>query len=224
MPNLPVPPPPHAAMLKKPHAGPPVAHDVLLSVTYVSQTNIGGSLKGTGGRAEKNGCWYAAVQMLGYYREVGPRLGVPQQYVQSNGAPREVTKEGIQPLPMGDNYLQLVANERLASIPLPADKTWTCEKLAALLRHCGPLYVRTKVLDKDGVHTHGHIVVLIGAKPSRQTVIVHDPARGPNIEQSIGRFNRRLNWDDSRSFYTLMYKPRAEARKPAIKPATPRHR
>ena len=57
--------------------------DIILSVPYVSQLNIGGG-PAHGGRHDPTGCWYASICMLGYYREAGPRLGVPEQYVKGN--------------------------------------------------------------------------------------------------------------------------------------------
>ncbi|QBQ98963.1 papain-like cysteine protease family protein [Paraburkholderia pallida] len=182
--------------------------DILLSVPYVSQVNIGGHIHAGAGRTERMGCWYAAVSMLGYYREIGPRLGVPAQYVKPDGTPHEVDAKGnIQPRGMGANYPVLVTNEGLSMVPLPADKQWTCEKLATILRDCGPCYVRTKLFDAKGAHVGGHIVVLIGSKPSANTVVIHDPAKGPNIEITIDDLNKRFNWDDTPlAQYSMMCK------------------
>jgi hypothetical protein len=62
--------------------------DIILTVPFVSQLNIGGSPL-AGGRHDPTGCWYAAISMLGYYREIGPRLGVPEQYVRPDGTPQK---------------------------------------------------------------------------------------------------------------------------------------
>jgi len=183
--------------------------DILLSVPFVTQVNIGGHAAAGGGRTENMGCWYAAVSMLGHFRELGPRLGVPAQYVKPDGTPHQVTAQGIQPLGMGANYQKLVDNEGLSIIAQPADKKWTCDKLAQLLRDSGPLYMRTKLFNAGGVFVGGHILVLVGAKPSTKTVIVHDPAKGPNIEFGIDELNRRFNWDNTPvSKYSMMCKLR----------------
>lgn len=181
--------------------------DIVLSVPFVTQVNIGGHVDAGLGRTERMGCWYAAISMLGYNREVGPRLGVPAQYVNRDGSPRVDARGHVQPLGMGANYATLVANERLTLISIPADKKWTCEKLVELLRDCGPCYMRTKLYDHNGIFVGGHIIVLIGSKPSSRTVIVHDPAKGPSIEFSIDELNSRFNWDNTPvAQYSMMCK------------------
>jgi Papain-like cysteine protease AvrRpt2 len=182
--------------------------DILLTVPYVSQVNIGGHIGAGLGRTEEMGCWYAAVSMLGYYREAGPRLGVPSQYVKSDGTPHQVDRSGgIQPRGMGANYPELVKNEGLTLIPLPTDKKWTCEKLATLLRDNGPCYMRTKLFTATGTFVGGHILVLIGAKASTNMVVIHDPDAGPNIELSIADLNQKFNWDETPlSKYSMMCK------------------
>ncbi|MGI9280485.1 MAG: papain-like cysteine protease family protein [Endozoicomonas sp.] len=68
--------------------------DIYLNVPYVTQKKIGGHIIGGETREDPTGCWYAAVSMLGYYREQGPRLGVPSQYVKLNGQPQKVDNKG----------------------------------------------------------------------------------------------------------------------------------
>lgn len=119
---------------------------------------------------------------------------------------------------MGANYPLLVQNEGLTLVPLPSDRRWTAARWAELLRDCGPCYMRTKVYDANGHSVGGHIIVLVGAKTSTNTVTVHDPAKGPNIELSIDDHNRRFSWDVTPvSQYSMMCKlpqrsrPRADA-------------
>jgi hypothetical protein len=103
-------------------------------------------------------------------------------------------------------YVELVKNEGLTLIPLPANRQWSCDQLAALLRDCGPIYVRRGWL-KNGVLTGGHAVVLVGARGSTGTVIIHDPgSRGHDWECSIDEFNGFIKWDGSTSKYTMMCK------------------
>src|SRR5262249_53874052 len=125
--------------------------DILLSVPYVTQVSIGGHVVIGLGRTENMGCWYAAVSMLGCYREAGPRLGKPAQYVKADGKPLQLDAKGnIHALGMGENYPKLVKNEGLTLIPLPESRQWMCDKLADLLRDCGPCYMRTKLYGADG--------------------------------------------------------------------------
>lgn len=203
--------------------------DILLDVPFVTQVNIGGHVGAGHGRTEQMGCWYAAASMLGYYREAGPRLGVPAQYVKPDGTPQGVDAKGdIQPLGMSNNYPALVENEGLTLIPLPADKKWTSDKLAELLRDCGPCYMRTKIFDANGVFLGGHIIVLIGVKSTANVVIVHDPARGPNIEMSIDDLNAKFNWDATTvAKYSMMCKlpaPQTRSRSNAVSLNAPQTR
>lgn len=172
-----------------------------LNVPYVSQVNIGGHIEGEEGRTERMGCWYAAACMLGYFRENGPRLGMPSQYLTSNGLPRLIGGT-LQPAAMGKNTPELAANEGWKQLPLPQDKAWTCEQLITILQKCGPCYMRTK-----SSPTVGHILVLVGADSDAKTVTVHDPARGPNRTFPIDDLNRIFKWDGERARYSMMYKP-----------------
>lgn len=186
--------------------------DVHLKVPYVSQLNIGGSPL-QGGRHDPTGCWYAAICMLGYYREIGPRLGVPEQYVKPDGSPQKTDlgfrggKGATAALGMGSNYEKLMDNEGLITVPLPAGKQWSSAQLAGILTKFGPCYVRRGFV-RDGKLTGGHAIVLVGAKPSDDAVIVHDPWTGPNQQMSIDEFNRVFKFNDVRaSKYSMMYKP-----------------
>src|SRR5262249_26057708 len=101
--------------------------DIYLNVPYVPQLRIGGHVAGGATREDENGCWYAAACMLGYYREQGPRRGVPEQYVRPDGTPQATDARGnTAALPMDVNYPKLKQNEGLTTIPLPADRRWTC--------------------------------------------------------------------------------------------------
>jgi hypothetical protein len=191
--------------------------DILLTVPFVSQLNIGGSPL-AGGRHDPTGCWYAAISMLGYYREIGPRLGVPEQYVKPDGTPQK-TDLGFQggrgataSLAMGHNYEKLMKNEGLMTVPLPQGKSWSTEQLAGILTKFGPCYVRRGFI-RDGKLTGGHAIVLVGALASADQVVVHDPWKGPNQKMSIAEFNRVFKFNDARAAsYSMMYKPVASSR------------
>lgn len=174
--------------------------DIYLNVPFVTQMNIGGHVPGRGTRDDPTGCWYASISMLGYYREQGPRLGVPSLYVNPDGTPQKTDAKGNVAAKAigGVNYDTLVANEGLTAIPLPANKTWTCEKLAEILRDCGPCFIR-RGFRKNGVLTGGHAIVLVGARTSDNKVVCHCPTRGPDQEYTIVQFNDFFKWDDPRA-------------------------
>jgi hypothetical protein len=179
--------------------------DIYLDVPYVSQLNIGG---GAGvGHNEINGCWYASVCMLGYYREVGPRLGVPERYKNPDGSPRVGSTGGADPLPITPNEMpELLKNEGLTKVPLPSNKAWTADGLAEILRTSGPCLVGRGFRDTKGLLIGGHFIVLIGAKDSNKTVTVHDPAYGPNITCPLSMFNDFFPWDRPEAPYLMTVK------------------
>jgi hypothetical protein len=191
--------------------------DTILNVPYVSQLSIGGS-PARGGRHDPTGCWYAALSMVGYYREAGPRLGVPEQYVKPDGTAQKTDlgfrggRGATAALGMGSNYDKLMNNEGLVTVPLPTGKSWSTEQLAIILQKFGPCYVRRGFI-KNGQLTGGHAIVLVGAVASSNTVIVHDPWKGANQKMSIDEFNQVFKFHDARAAkYSMMYKPAANAR------------
>ena len=183
--------------------------DIYLNVPYVSQLNIGSKAGPNGGRNDPTGCWYAAISMIGYYYEAGPRLGVPEQYVKPSGAPQKADKWGnTAAFGMGKNYDKLLENENLVTVPLPKDKIWTCMKLVQILNQHGPCYVRRGFINQ-GKLVGGHAVVLVGAKTSSNEVILHDPWTGPDKHMSIADFNKVFKWEGERATkYSIMHKAR----------------
>jgi hypothetical protein len=172
--------------------------DIYLDVPYVSQMKIGGHAGP--GHDEITGCWYASTCMLGYYREAGPRLGVPALYA-TPGPTGNPNPKPISP----DTFPVLAQNEGLTPIPLPADKKWTCEKLAEILRECGPCLVGRGF--RVGAELKGgHIIVVVGARTSDNLVIIHDPAVGPNLTLPIDGFNNVFPWDRPEAKWLMMVK------------------
>ena len=186
--------------------------DIYLDVPFVSQLNIGGH--SGQGRDETNGCWYATCCMIGYYHEQGPRLGVPSQYVKPNGAPQDVDKNGnTAPLPVGPALFPVIAkNEGLVQVPLPKDKKWTSDGLAEVLRECGPCFVG-RGFNQNGKLVGGHIICLVGARGSDNTVTVHDPWTGPNQTMSISDFNAIYPWNRPEAAWLMMTRaPKVQTR------------
>jgi len=112
---------------------------ILLDVPHVSQNDIGGHT-GHVHHSEQNGCWYATTCMVSYFREAGPRLGVPAQYARD---PKD-------PDPIGKRYRELKLNEGYEGVPLPAAKKWTEFKLYNVLENYGPCYVRRGYRNNKG--------------------------------------------------------------------------
>lgn len=161
--------------------------DIWLDVPYITQLNIGGHAGQ--GRDETNGCWYASTCMLGYYREQGPRLGVPSQYA-TPGPDGNPDPKPISPATLPT----LAANEGLTQVPLPQSKAWTCDGLAEILRECGPILIGRGFI-KGGHLTGGHIIVVVGARATDGIVIIHDPAVGANLTLPIDKFNGIFPWN-----------------------------
>lgn len=175
---------------------------ILLDVPYMPQLNIGGHVEGFIGHSEQNGCWYASTCMIGYFWEVGPRLGVPAQYA---GNPTD-------PKPMGARYQELATNEHFAPVPLPSNKAWTADGLMDVLGQYGPCYVRRGFRNSSGALTGGHAVVLVGANNGNSQVAILDPWKNSKNPTGlrfypVAEFNDFFKWEGALAAkYSLMYK------------------
>jgi hypothetical protein len=126
--------------------------------------------------------------MLGYYREQGPRLGVPERYDNTTSGPPD-------PRPITPASLPTLAqNEGLTQVPLPAAKAWTIDGLAAILRECGPILIGRGFTTSTGL-VGGHIIVVVGTIGQGALVVLHDPEVGPNKTLTIDQFNAVFPWD-----------------------------
>lgn len=178
---------------------------ILLDVSHVGQRDIGAHA-GHESRSEVNGCWYAATCMVSYFWEIGPRLGVPEQYA-----------GGHDPQPMGARYGDLKANENYEGVLLPAAKIWTAVQLYKVLENHGPCYVRRGFRDATtGQLTGGHAIVLIGCSISANQVCILDPwyskdggGAGANKwrqHHSLDAFNDFFKWQEWMPRISLMYR------------------
>ena len=191
-----------------------MANFIDLDVPFVSQRDIG-IHTGTKSHSEQNGCWYASTCMVSYFWEIGPRLGVPEQYTSQ--------PDHHDPAGMGARYDQLVDNEGFQKYPVPTSNTWTIEELFNVVKDKGPCYVRRGFRDKKGNLTGGHAIVLKGANKDTKQVAMLDPwekytkpvkvfgktlikskHRGREV-YSLDEFNDFFKFD-SRRQYSLMYK------------------
>lgn len=188
----------------------------MLDVPFVTQMKVGAHAGGNYYN-DTTGCWYAGICMIAYYYAPGPRQGVPAQFTISKftrDKDDKVTKvKAIVAEPMGARYEELMANEGLATVPLPGGKQWTCESLCDILATKGPCFVRRGFRNKTtGVLTGGHIIVLVGCKISSRKVYYHCPTKGPSQEVTIEAFNDMFKWDDPKAAkYSMMCKPNASA-------------
>lgn len=74
------------------------------------------------------------------------------------------------------------AGVRVYSLPLPHDRRWTPQLLAAFLQKSGPIICQGAM----------HFVLLTGIHEGH--VFIHDPWRGQNLTYTLDEFNRWLAW------------------------------
>ncbi len=130
-------------------------------------------------------CWYASACMVAYFREAGPRLGIPGRWTANNGV-------GLA------DFALLAQNEGLVAIKSPA-AALTAQQLEVMLRNNGPLWCAGQW---DGV---GHIVVLTGVGDGNVYINDPSPSVGRRVE-TVAWFNQKL---DNHVAGCLMYKPKS---------------
>ena len=134
-----------------------------------------------------NSCWYASACMVAYYREQGPRLGLPERWAANTGI-------GIA------DFVRLAKAEGLSSIPFPAWSTLSARLLEMVVGYCGPIWCAGQW---DGVP---HIVVLTGVADGN--VYINDPAPctvGARRIETAAWFRERL---DSHVRNCMLYRRR----------------
>ena len=128
-------------------------------------------------------CWYASVCMVAYFREAGPRLGLPEKWKANNGIQIK-------------DFIALAQAEGLKVVTSPTSNL-TEQQLTVLLRNNGPIWCAGRW---DGVP---HIVVLTGVENGQVYINDPNPARGRRVE-SLAWFNQKL---DKHVPGCMMYKP-----------------
>lgn len=176
---------------------------VYLDVPYVPQTG------------DPTGCWYASACMIGYFFEVGPRMGVPQLYTRSlspqlqqflgvTAATGHVATGTAQSawLMQGTGMTEheaLARNEHLSPVPHCAHPThqYTAKWLENYLRKHGPVFFYW--MKTAGGQTYGHASVMVGVRDNGR-MIYHDPESAANQEMHLS------NWEPIRQRwqYALM--------------------
>ena len=132
----------------------------------------------------KMSCWYAAVCMVAYFREAGPRLGLPDKWNANSGINLK-------------DFTKLAQAEGLVAVRSPANKL-TEQQLEVLLRNNGPIWCAGKW---DGAP---HIVVLTGVEKGKVYINDPSPSKGKRVE-TLEWFNQKL---DNHVQGCMMYKPR----------------
>lgn len=164
---------------------------IRLDVPYFTQLGIG-ARPGVAGRDDPTGCWYASACMIGAFYESGPRLGVPQLWV--NGRHRVVSAPANGAA--GVDYFEILCrNEQLVPNPMSADPLFDFEgsDIEGLLRGQGPIMLFWH--KPAGRGSYQHASVIFGADGN--TLSYHDPERAPDSRMSVDDFNRwrqRMRW------------------------------
>ncbi len=130
-------------------------------------------------------CWYASVCMVAYFREAGPRLGLPDKWNANTGINLK-------------DFIKLAQAEGLVSIKSPVSNL-TEQQLETFLRNNGPIWCAGKW---DGAP---HIVVLTGVEKGKVYINDPSPVKGKRIE-TLAWFNQKL---DKHVQNCMMYKPRS---------------
>ena len=125
-------------------------------------------------QARQMSCWYAAVCMVNYYFEVGPRQGLPQVWKDN---------KGITPA----RFVDLAKNEGLADATTfrGAANTYGQIQLYLALYWLGPLWCAGSWFGFK------HIIVLTGVKGGE--VIINDPDGGVEKTNTVDWFNRKID-------------------------------
>ncbi len=129
-------------------------------------------------------CWYASVCMVAYFREAGPRRGLPEKWKANTGIN----------IP---SFVALAKGEGMTAVRLPS-KQYTEQQLETILRNYGPVWCAGRW---DGVP---HIVVLTGVDKGKVYINDPNPAKGKR-EETLEWFNQKL---DSHVPNCMMFKPR----------------
>lgn len=130
-------------------------------------------------------CWYASACMVSYYRQIGPRMGLPVKWKANNGIQLK-------------DFISLAKTEGLKAVRSPASAL-TEQQLEVILRNNGPVWCAGRW---DGVP---HIVVLTGVEGGKVFINDPNPAKKQR-EETLAWFNQKL---DNHVQNCLMYRPRA---------------
>ncbi len=159
---------------------------------------------------DPTGCWYASVNMVGWYFEAGPRQGVPELH--SSSLPPEIRArlgfQGHFATGSADaraimnayhggqsEHVLLAQREHLEPVENCARQNYNYGGLQVetLLRRYGPIFFYwRKTANGRG---YGHASVVIGIGKRNTEVIYHDPENAPNSRMTLEAYNQvRQRW------------------------------
>ncbi len=161
---------------------------------------------------DPTGCWYASTCMMGYFFEVGPRMGLPTLFSRplSDGrlghyATGSAGARAANPT----HHADLAKNEGFQAVQnCSTAYVYRLDEIEALLREHGPIFMywfkkNGKPIHRDarsnGDGSYGHASVIVGTDTAG--LIFHDPEYpdqrdGANRSLSLADFNK------SRQFWT----------------------
>lgn len=131
------------------------------------------------GQQKDMSCWYAAACMVSYYREAGPRLGLPREWK---------ADQGLQP----SAFPRLARAEGLEVLTRPNSHSINKEGIYAWLKLFGPVWCA------GNWYGFGHVIVLTGI--DGDTIHINDPddqkggADGRKATETVAWFNSKLWW------------------------------
>ena len=132
------------------------------------------------GQVRSMDCWYAGACMVAYYREQGPRLGLPRAWVADRGIQQSA-------------WSRLAQAEGLSILARPAN-SHSVDKwgIYTWLRDNGPIWCA------GDWYGFGHVIVLTGI--SGETIHINDPDDqqggddGRRATETVAWFNQHLFW------------------------------
>ncbi len=140
-------------------------------------------------------CWYASVCMVNYCYELGPQLGLPEEYAHSKESGLSNTKWG-----------ELAEGEGLKSVLELEDELWVARRKAAQKsRGKGLLFQDIAcLLNKYGpiwtvIRSGKHAVVVTGVASDNLTgdwVYYNDPADAQEKKMPLSDLNDQMNFYD----------------------------
>jgi cysteine protease avirulence protein AvrRpt2 len=139
------------------------------------------------GQVKDMSCWYASACMVAYYREAGPRLGLPKVWADDSGL---------------TDWMRLARSEGLECVKRPASHSIDKFGMYSWLSLFGPIWCAGEW------YGFGHVIVLTGI--DGDTIHINDPddqqggSKGRKGTETVKWFNDHLYWQWPAS---LLYKP-----------------
>ena len=156
---------------------------ILLNVPWVTQLQAGSE--------DPTGCWYASTCMIGYFFEVGPRMGAPSLFSRplSDGRLGHYATGSAGAMAANPTHHEdLAHNEGFKAVAnCASEHIYSLQDIEDLLRNHGPVFMYWFKRNGAPIHrsartndTYGHASVIIGTDQSG--LIFHDPEYRSEIQ------------------------------------------